>query len=72
MSKHLRTWIGSTRFDIDRGVNLKEYEYSDGSIHYTFYGQTGCPSNPTKEEAEQIIKNWKLELTEDFREFWKD
>lgn len=71
MSKHLRTWVGSTRFDINRGVNLKEYEYSDGSIHYSFFGGVGSISNPTKEEAEQIIKNWKLVLSEDFTKFWK-
>ena len=66
MSKHLRTWVGKSN------TLLKEYEYSDGSIHYTFYDRRGYAGNPTKEEAEQIVKNWKLELTEDFREFWKD
>lgn len=71
MSKALRTWIGSSRFDSN--VNLREYEYSDGSIHYTFYDRTGrCAGNPTKEESERIVKEWKLQLVEDLRDFWKD
>ncbi len=57
MSKELRVWKGT---GYNANALLKECEYSDGSIHYTFYPRTGLPANPSKEEAEMIIKRWNL------------
>lgn len=58
MSTVLKVWRGT---GFDKNVRLTQYRYSDGSIHYTFYDRIGCAGNPNQEEAEQIIKSWKLQ-----------
>lgn len=57
MAKILRRWIGT---GFNNNVLLTEYEYSDGSIHYTFYDRFGHSGNPTKDEAKEIVKRWNL------------
>ena len=63
MSKALRTWTGSNKFN--ENVRLIEHQYDDGSIHYTFYPRVGAPGNPSKAEADEIVKSWRLVLAED-------
>lgn len=44
----------------DSNVRLKQYQYSDGTIHWEFRDRLDLPSNPTDEEAKEIIKRWHL------------
>lgn len=58
MAKLVKLWKGSRT--VDKNVRLKRYVYSDGSTHYEFRDRFGKPSNVTKDEAEKIIKQWRL------------
>lgn len=45
----------------DRGATLSVYEYSDGSIHYTFRDRLGRPSNVDgHNEAEFLINIFNM------------
>jgi hypothetical protein len=61
MSKVLAIWRGT---GFDKNASLTKYEFSDGTIHYTFYDRLGHAGNPNEHEAEQIIREWRLEEVE--------
>lgn len=45
----------------DKGATLSAYEYSDGSIHYTFRDRLGRPSNVDgHNEAEFLIETFNM------------
>lgn len=45
----------------DRGATLSVYEYSDGSIHYTFRDRLGRPSNVEDHiEAKFLIETFNM------------
>lgn len=57
MAKLVKVWKGT---GYDKDVRLKQYIYTDGSMHYEFRNRFGKPSNPTEQEAKRIIKLWGL------------
>jgi hypothetical protein len=58
MSIMTKCWKGK---GYNENATLMQYEYADGSIHYTFYPRVGLPGNPTEAEAREIVKRWNLE-----------
>ena len=58
MAELKKIWKGT---GYNKNVTLKEYKYSDGTIHYEFRDRNYLPGNPSQEEAEEIIKRWRLE-----------
>ena len=60
MSTMIKLYTGTR--PLDKEVQLRVYQYDDGSIHYSFIGRNGLTAgNPTEEEAQDIIRHWKLE-----------
>jgi len=57
MSKLVKMWKGT---GYNKNVRLKQYVYSDNSIHYEFRDRLGMPGNPTASEAKRIIESWRL------------
>lgn len=51
-----------TEKGFDKGATLSVYEYSDGSIHYTFRDRLGKPSNVDgHNEAEFLIETFNMQ-----------
>ena len=52
-----RTWAGT---GYNKDVRLIERHYDDGRTVWEFRDRHGAPSNPTEQEATDIISRWKL------------
>ena len=48
----------------NKEVRLIRREYDNGRVSWEFRGRRGEVGNPTEDEAQMIIKSWKLEEIE--------
>ena len=56
----IKRWAVTEGFD--KGAKVEAYQFSDGSVHYSFHDRFGLPMDLSEKEAEKTIKLWKMQL----------
>ena len=62
----IKRWAVTNGFD--KGAKVEAYQFSDGSVHYSFRDRFGRPSNVSEEELPKMIKDWRMELVFEVKE----
>ena len=60
MSMIIKRWAVTNGFN--KGAKVEAYQFSDGSVHYSFRDRFGRPMDLSEKEAEKTIKLWKMQL----------
>ena len=60
MAMMIKRWAVTNGFD--KGAKVEAYQFSDGSVHYSFRDRLGRSMDLSEKEAQKTIKLWRMQL----------